>query len=554
MRKLKCFMFVAALALALIGCRKPVEVSFAFNEKEVASEGQTFDLGLESNGDWTITTSAEWVSATPNSGSGNATLSVTASPNTTSDSRTAKVTATTKDNTAELTLTQNGGEYIMINPTSIQSSEEGGDYTVDVTSNFQWTITDVPSWLSLSATSGTGSETVVVTVLPIGSEYSAHRTAELVFGNEQVQAEAVLTVTQGPAPQTLIFVTPSQLQMACEGETKTVNVVCEGEWTAEVSEDWVTLDLTQGSGDKTVSISVSENPVYVSRRTMASFRSSTGAVAIVSIILEASPDPHFLDVTPTSISFGNEGGNREITIGCDTDWKADASADWLSLSETLGSGNATVVLTAEPNLLNEVRSTSVVVASDNIEREITVTQAAGMEQLYVTLSPDTLYVASTGGSSSLSLASNTTWMLEGSNIVAYLSPMSGNGDANISTIIDVNSGEEPRMGYIRASHNGEVFGEVVIVQEGKPDLLETDITEMEVRAEGGEFTFHVTSNQNWTVSTDVEWIRCTPDSGFGNSDVTVTVDEMMTLHPRTGTIRVKAASGKIVTVTVSQQH
>jgi hypothetical protein len=35
MKKLKCFMFVAAVALALVGCRKSVEVSLAFNEKEV---------------------------------------------------------------------------------------------------------------------------------------------------------------------------------------------------------------------------------------------------------------------------------------------------------------------------------------------------------------------------------------------------------------------------------------------------------------------------------------------------------------------------------------
>ena len=79
------------------------------------------------------------------------------------------------------------------------------------------------------------------------------------------------------------------------------------------------------------------------------------------------------------------------------------------------------------------------------------------------------------------------------------------GNATVYLIVDQNSSEEPRIGFVSASHNGQVMDEIVVVQEGKPDLLETDITEMDVRPEGADFTFHVTSNQNWLVVTDVDW-------------------------------------------------
>ena len=171
----------------------------------------------------------------------------------------------------------------------------------------------------------------------------------------------------------------------------------------------------------------------------------------------------------------------------------------------------------------------------------------------MTLSPDTLYMASTGGSTSLSVTSNSTWILEGSDIVAYLSPMSGNGDANVSVVIDVNSSADPRTGFIRALHNGEVASEIIIVQEGKPDLLETDVTEITAPAEGGEYNIHVTSNQFWSAMTSELWMSITPTEGFGNGDITLTINPLNSTRPRTGTITIKAESGKKVTIEVKQQ-
>ena len=551
MKILKCFMFVAAVALALVGCRKSVEVSLAFNEKEVESVGQTFEVGLESNGEWTIASSANWVTVTPASGSGNATLTVTALPNTSTESRTAQVTATTKNNSAVLTITQGFADFITVNPTSIQSSEMGGEYIVEITSNMQWTVTEVPSWVMLSETSGTGNANVMLLVMAMGGEFSADRTAELSFGNDVTNAK--LTVTQGLGPQIAISVAPEQLQMASEGETKTVNVACEGEWAAAASEEWVTLDKTQGTGDMTVAVTVGENPNFEARNAIITFTSLTGSSAMVSIVQEASIDPHFLEVSPMSLSFGSEGGQKEIAIGCDTEWKADASSGWLSLSETIGTGNATILLTADPNALVEPRTAIVVVVSGDIEKEIAVTQAAGSEQLVVTLSPDTLTVPYTGASRTIAVTANTTWTLEGSEMVAYLLPSSGSGDADVTAVIDVNSSEEPRIGYIRAMHNGQQMSELVVVQEGKPDLLETDIMGIAAPAEGGEYIVHVTSNQSWSVVVAEAWMTVSPTSGFGNGTITVVVAPLMSTRPRTGNITIKAESGKMVVIEVKQQ-
>ena len=201
----------------------------------------------------------------------------------------------------------------------------------------------------------------------------------------------------------------------------------------------------------------------------------------------------------------------------------------------------------------EPREGIVLVASDNLEHQIVVTQEAGSESLFVTMDPETLSLPYTGGSRTLTLTSNTTWTLEASEIVAYLSPTSGNGNADLTIIVDGNASEEPRTGYVRASHNGQVMFELTIEQEGKPDLLEVDTEGIVAPAEGGEFTFHVTSNQGWTVSSDVLWATVAPTTGFGNGDVTVTFAPLNSTRPRTGEITVKADSGKKVIVGLKQQ-
>ena len=93
---------------------------------------------------------------------------------------------------------------------------------------------------------------------------------------------------------------------------------------------------------------------------------------------------------------------------------------------------------------------------------------------------------------------------------------------------------------------------MVVVQEGKVDILETDITELYVRPEGGSYEIHVSANQAWSVNVDVAWIHCDPLSGFGNKTLTVTVDPLPSLRPRTGHVKISGEAGNSVSILVEQ--
>ena len=555
MKKINYLLFVVALAMFFVGCRKPVEVSFDTTTQEINAQGGTVEIVLKSNGDWTINPTAEWIAVSPMSGKGDATLTLTVEANTTGEDRSTQIKATTKDNTATLNLTQGALSpqpqyYLNVSPKNYRCGGAGGEFTVEVSSNLDWTVA-TPQWITCSVTEGSNDATVTLTVSPIEDEKIEMREADVLF--ESSLTSDKVHVVQTVDPIMGIEIMPKNLEFVCTGETKIIAVFTEDAWTASMDVDWVTLSQTEGQGDAEIRVTLGENPGYEQRQTTVLFTTAGGAQAMLGIRQEASPNPHFLEVSPLEFQFEKEGGEREISVNCDTGWEFDMACDWLSLSQQSGIGNATVVLTAQPNLLTEPRTNAFFIKSGNLYYELSVTQAPGDTPLMVEFDADTVFVVYTGGLQSLSLASNTTWQLQASSWITLITS-SGEGDAEFDIAVDSNTDPNNRIGFVSAVHNGQEMANIIVVQEGKPNILETDITELDVRPEGGSYEIQVTSNQSWAVNADVNWIHYEPQSGFGNKILTVTVDPMMGTRPRTGYIKLGGETGNQVIITVNQHQ
>lgn len=552
MKQFKYFLLIAAVALSTIGCHKEVTVSFETTTQELDAQGGTIEVGLKSNGEWTIESTAGWLSITPLSGTGDATLTITAEANPIEEPRMAEVRAISKDNASVLTLTQGAGvvaQYINVTPREILCDSEGGEFVIEMSTNINWFIT-TPTWITCSPAEGSGDARITVTVSRVEEDLYEDREAEVFIGNLSVFEK--VHVVQTVEPVLGIELTPNNIGFVCTGETKTVAVTTEDGWTASVEDDWVTLSQTEGQGDAEISVTVGENPIYVDRIAIVLFTTTGGVQTILTVRQDASPDPHFLEVSPLEFVFEKEGGEKSITIGCDTDWSFDLDCDWLSLSQLSGTGNATVVLTAEPNLLTEPRSARCYIKSGELLYALTVNQAAGDIPIEAVFEPDTLWVPYTGGLQHVQLTSNTSWNLQFSSWISIFTATSGEGDASFDLIIDSNTSSEGRTGYMNALHNGQVIGTLVVIQEGKIDILETDAVQLDVRPEGGDYEIHVTANQGWIVESSDSWIHCDPHSGFGNGSFTISVDALPGARPREGSVKVTGETGSEVVITVSQ--
>lgn len=547
-------MAVAALVLAVVGCGKKVDVNLSPSSVDFTPDGGEMEIALTSNGDWQVEASYDWLSVAPTSGNGNATLVVTAAPNDGDQVREAQVKVTTKDNEALLAVTQdfNPEPFLRVEPNQITCDRLGGMFDVAVFSNIAWTVSTLPDGITASMSSGSGNANLTLTISPLQEDISA-REVDVIFAGANLLIP--LKIKQSATSGYDVVIDPTMLSFDYEGGTKTINVSCEGSWTVETSEEWISASPAMGNGNGQVEVTVTESNVLELRFATVNFVSSVGSTTVAHVKQNAAPDPHYLTVDPMEFTFDKEGGSRTISIGCDTEWQIDVESDWATVSPMSGTGDATVTLTVEPNTIVESRNQTIAVVSGNLSQRITVEQAPGDIPLVVSLSPDTIAVPDIGAVNvELNVVSNTSWYLEASDWIINLPVDIIQGDATVSFIVYTNSAPEPRYGFIRAMHNGEVMDEIVVAQEGKPDLLEVDVDEFDVRPEGAEFSFHITSNQSWTITMDVDWITCDPTSGFSHKDVAVTVSPSMSTHPRTGHIKVTAESGKMVTITVNQGY
>lgn len=489
MKKLSVLLFVAVIICALAGCRKPVDVSMSTQSLTIAAEGGTYTADLKSNGEWTVSSTAEWLSVSPSSGNGNITLTLLVQANPTDQPRSVEIKATTKDNTASLTLTQEAGSQ----------GEDPGDNPGDDPG-------DDP-----------GDN-------PGGGEEPVHYLT--------IQSEEFL--------------------VGYEGGSMTITLGCDELWSVINDFDWVSFDKTTGEGDDEIIVTVTENATYESRRGEVKFISASNLSVVLLVLQEPAPNPHFLEVTPNLLEFGNEGGDLNVTINCDTDWQIVFDEDWLTVSAENGTGMSVVTFTAAPNAIDVERFTNVRVVSGSLSFTINVMQEAGEVYYYANVTPDTLFVGQYGGVKTIDIVSNCTWTVVVPSWITALET-SGEGDATLDMMVG-NNMSSPRTGTITILHGFEVLATVTVVQEGIVNILETDVDEINVTAEGGIFYFNITANQDWQIINPEIWLDFIPSAGSGDMEVMVKVGPLDEGDSREVTVVIKGDLGVSTTITIRQSR
>ena len=140
-------------------------LSIVPTSKIISPVGDWFPLFVVSNVTWEVSDDVTWISCSPTSGSDDDTVTVTVDENTGASSRTGTITIIGGGITRTCTVSQGGTEiYLIISPTIHSSPAAGDGFPITVTSNLGWTVTANRPWISCSPPSGSGDDTVAVTV------------------------------------------------------------------------------------------------------------------------------------------------------------------------------------------------------------------------------------------------------------------------------------------------------------------------------------------------------------------------------------------------------
>lgn len=120
-------------------------------------------ISFTTDGNWSLTKSAEWFSVDKTSGSGNATLNITVSENNTTAKRDGVVSLLIAGKPFTISIHQDC-KYVTLSSSAFTFSADAGNTKVSVGSNTQWNanVTEGSEWLSVTPTNGTNNADLTI--------------------------------------------------------------------------------------------------------------------------------------------------------------------------------------------------------------------------------------------------------------------------------------------------------------------------------------------------------------------------------------------------------
>ena len=542
--------------VCMTGCRKEDVLEISENTLDFSYAGERKTFSIESNTNWTITVSrnaTDWLTVSPNSGSKNGVVAVTAEANMLKSAREATVTVSGGGLSRTVNVTQEG-DILTVSETSLRFPASGDSRTFTVTSNLGWRVSSSESWLTVSPVSGYDNSTVTATA-------SANTSIS--------QREAIITISGGDIKQT-IRVTQSEgdaflsVHTSDNYETepadtiffessnslsKTLFIHSNTSWNVSSSESWISVSPTSGSSIQTIEVNAETNISTLPRTATITFNGG-GITRTVEVTQEGFIAS--LSSESTSYHVGSAGGSQAIVnIYATISWEVTTDAKWLTVTPASGTYNGSITVTTEANPIADPRTATITVSGGELTLTFTVTQSAGAAFLIV--SETSLEFPETTEQRAFNINANTNWTVRSSLDWLSFSPSSGSGDGTVTVTVMANPDFRRRNATINV-RSSDIQRTINVTQAGS--ILSVSDTALHFHAGRNSQELVVHAETNWTVSSNVSWLTITPTSGSsasGESIFYVDVDFFpnTSTSPRTATITF-SGGGITRTVEVTQ--
>ncbi|MBN1117388.1 MAG: cellulase family glycosylhydrolase [Bacteroidales bacterium] len=99
-------------------------------------------------------------------------------------------------------------------------------------------------------------------------------------------------------------------------------------------------------------------------------------VLLMGLLICCNPDEETVSlvISPSSVTFGIEGGTREVFVKSNSGWTISAMADWCKVSTSSGDGNGSFTLIAVEQTEDNNRSFNLIIKAGDTIREVEIKQ------------------------------------------------------------------------------------------------------------------------------------------------------------------------------------
>jgi hypothetical protein len=499
------------------------------SSQTVSSSAGSFNFTVSSNINWTFSENADWITATKTD---NTTLTVTYNENTVVSARTANITISgTGVSNQTVSLSQEAATPVLnVDPNSQTVGSSSGSVTFTVNSNVNWTISENATWFSAVKTN---NQTITINY----DENTAvnSRSANITITGPGVSNQTVSLNQQGANPE--LSVTPASRTVSSPGGTTNFSVTSNVSWSASEDADWLTVTKTS---EQTLTVNYDEN-ITVNSRSATITISGPGITSQNVLVTQEGATPA-LSVTPASRSVNASSGTVTYTVTSNIDWAISENSDWLSATKT---SNSTLTVSYDENITVESRTASVTLSGTGVSSQTVSLDQEGATPV-LSVDPGSASVSSEAGSVSFAVTSNIVWTFSESS--DWLSALKTD-NSTLTITYEANISVEGRSAVITLSGPGVTSRTVTVNQQGATPALSVDPTSASVSPASGTHAFTVSSNINWNVSENADWLTATKDD---NSTITVTYIENLSVVDRNTSITVSGPGVSDVIINFSQ--
>ena len=521
----------------------PASITASTETLTFNNAANSVDVTITSEASWTASTSNSWIEISPDSGtSGVSTMTVSIAPNTSINERTGYVMLSIGEKQKIQIPIKQDGVYIRVDKEDITFAASGETHSINISSNTTWTVSDCPSWISVSQDSGNGDATVNITAENNASTSS--RSASIKVIQEGLSIDNTIVITQNGKT---LDISAQKLTFEDTEETKSINIWADDSWSIENSNSWISVSPTSGSGSSSVEITVEENETESKRK---------GTIYItmldktIDVTISQDAKVFSIDIENKSLTFTAAGGDQTLNITSNTYWTLSDVPLWVTLSTTNGKGDASVVVTAEENMSLEERSGEMFLSIDGKEEKTTITLTQSGKIFNLSSTPITF--SDKSESQSVTIETDGEWSATTNDSWITLSPPTAFGSSTLTVTVEENKTDKERNGNI-AITMGEKTLYVSVKQKGKFLTIANSL--LTYNSKGGEIDITITTNDTWTakIEDEASWLQLSQTNGTGTVNLKAIAADNPSVNSRTASIIVETPHTQGFKIVVHQE-
>lgn len=350
---------------------RDASLSVSSNYFSVSPERNTYELQINTNQSWTLSSNQSWCTVSSSSGNGDNTVSFTVTENTAEEERTAVLTVQAGELSQKITVVQQSKSAMLsVSTNSFSVNADANTYSFTITSNMDWTVSSDQSWCSLFVTNGTGNQEVSFQVSENTSDQARNATITVRAGS--ITQEIV--VTQKEQEKGVFEVSPSSFTFGSEGGTGVITYT-GGYRSYHYTYDYNWIEILDDTSNR-LKFEVKENDSTEPRVGNFTITIEDGRSATVTIVQSGA---FYLSVSPRSMYTDAEGETVDFLVSSNSDWTVLTNCDWCKPQKVIGSGNELVTCIVDPNMTSKERTAIITVNATGKFEQVTITQGANWE-------------------------------------------------------------------------------------------------------------------------------------------------------------------------------